>query len=80
MKEHGPRKYYLGNDYIYHDTEDMWTYGCQTYATEVVAHVKRIFGCLPKVSTPMPVTDCHPELDTLSLLGLDNYRNYQMLP
>ena len=27
----------------------------------------------------MPVTDCHPELDTSSLLGLDDHRNYQML-
>ena len=27
----------------------------------------------------MPITDCHPELDTLSLLGLDDHRNYQML-
>ena len=79
VKEYGPRKYYLGNDYTYHDTEDMWTYGCQTYATEAVERVERIFGCLPQVSTPIPVTDCHPELDTSSLLGLDDHRNYQML-
>ena len=25
VKEHGPRAYYHGNDYTYHDTENMWT-------------------------------------------------------
>ena len=28
VKEYGPRNYLLGNDYTYHDTHDMWTYGC----------------------------------------------------
>ena len=27
----------------------------------------------------MPVTDCHPELDTSTLLDLDDHRKYQML-
>ena len=79
IKEHGPRNYYLGNDYTHHDGEDMWTYGCQTYATEAVARVERLYGCLPKVSTPLPVEDCHPEMDTSPLLALDDHRKFQML-
>ena len=31
IKEHGPRTYYLGNYYIYHDGQDMQTYGAHTY-------------------------------------------------
>ena len=31
VKESGPRDYYLGNNYKYHDGQDMWTYGCDTY-------------------------------------------------
>ena len=27
----------------------------------------------------MPITDCHPELDTSPLLDLDDHRKYQML-
>ena len=79
IKEHEPRNYYLGNDYTNHNTEDMWTYGCQTYTIEAVARVERIFDCIPKVSTQISVTECHPELDTLPLLGLDDRRKYQML-
>jgi hypothetical protein len=79
VKEQGPRKYYLGNDYTYHDGQDMWIYGSQTYATDAVARVERLYGCLPKGSTPLPVTDCHPEMDTTPLLGLDNHCKFQML-
>ena len=32
-KECRARIYYLDDDYTYHDTEGMWTYGCQIYAT-----------------------------------------------
>jgi len=79
IKEHGPRNYYLGNDYTFHDGQDMWTYGCQTYSKEAVARVERIYGCLPKEGTPLPVTDCHPEMDTSPLLDLDDHRKFQML-
>ena len=34
VKEHGPRKYYLGNDYSYHEAQDIWTYGGETYIKE----------------------------------------------
>lgn len=47
VKEHGPRNYYLGNDYTYHDGQDIWTYGVQTYATEAVSKVERLYGTLP---------------------------------
>ena len=32
IKEHGPRKYYLGNDCKDHGDQDMWIYGISTYA------------------------------------------------
>ena len=44
IKKHSPRNYYLGNNYTYHSGQDMWTYGCQTYAKEAVARVDRIYG------------------------------------
>ena len=79
IKEHGPRAYYLGNNYKYHTPGDVWTFGTTTYATEAVARVERIYGCLKKVSTPLPVEDCHPELDDSELLGIDDHRKFQML-
>ena len=41
--------------------------------------MEQIFGCLPKVSTPLPVTDTHPELDESPILGLEDHRRFQML-
>ena len=79
VKESGPRKYYLGNDYSYHDHLGLWTFGGATYTKEAIARVERIFGCLAKQSTPLPVTDCHPEVDQSPLLGLDDHRKFQML-
>ena len=79
IKEHGPRQYYLGNDYTYHEGQDIWTYGCGTYTKEAIDRVERIFGCLPKEGTPLPVKDCHPEMDTSPLLGLADHRKFQML-
>ena len=60
INEHGPRNYYLGNKYTYHIGQDMWTYGYQIHAEEPLARVERIYGCLPKYSIPMPVTNCYP--------------------
>ena len=79
VKEHGPRKYYLGNDYVYHDGQDMWTYSCKTYAKEAVAKIERMFGNLKKEKTPLPREDCHPELDQSPLLDLDGHRKFQMI-
>ena len=79
IKEHGPRNYYLGNDYFYHDDHDVWTYGCKTYATEAIAKVERMFGTIAKETTPLPTTDCHPEMDQSPLLDLDGHRKFQML-
>ena len=77
IKQHGLRKYCLGKIYIYHSGQDMWTYSLQTYSKEAVARVKRIYGCLAKESTPMPVTDCHPELDDSPLLlSIDDQRKF----
>ena len=79
FKENRPRNDYLGNDYIYHDGQDMWKYGCKTYVKEAVSKVERIYGCLLKESTPLLVTDCHPEMDTPPLLCLDDHHNFHML-
>ena len=79
IKEHGPRKYYLGNDYKYHEDQHMLTYGISTYAKDTVARVERIYGYLSKVSTPLPTTDCHPETDKPPMLKLDDHRKYQTL-
>jgi hypothetical protein len=79
IKEHGPRKYYLGNDYVFHEEHNIWTYGCKTYAKEAIAKVERMFGTLKKVGTPLPKEDCHPELDDSPLLDLDGHRKFQML-
>ena len=57
----------------------MCTYGSQTYGADAVSRIEKIHGCLPKESTPLPVTDCHPELDTTPLLGLDDHRKFLIL-
>ena len=79
VKSHGPLSYYLGSDYTYHEDLDLWIYGGSTYTKDAISHVERIYGCLAKVSTPLPVTDCHPELDESPLLELDNHRKYQTI-
>ena len=72
IKKHGPRNYYLDNDYMYHETFDMWTYGSKTYAKEAVSKIERIFGTLPKEGTPpLSSAECHPEMDDSPLLDLD---------
>ena len=79
IKEHGPRNYYLDNDYRYHETFDMWMYGSKTYAKEAVSKMERIFGTLPKEGTPLPSAECHPEMDDTPLLDLDGHCKYQMV-
>ena len=76
IKEHGPRNYYLGNDYTYHEEYDMWTYGISTYTKEAVAWVIGIYGRLSKVSMNLPTTDWHPETNTSPILNLDDYMKY----
>lgn len=41
--------------------------------------MERLYGTLPKESTPLPVGDYHPELDTSALLDLNDHRIFQML-
>ena len=79
IKDHGPRNYYLGNNYTYHETFDMWKYGSKTYAKEAVSKIERIFGTLPKQGTPLPSAECHPEMDYSPLLYLDGHCKYQMV-
>ena len=64
IKEHGTRKYYSRNDYKYHADHDMWTYEISTYAKDAITRVEKIYGCLSKVSTSIPTTNCHPHLES----------------
>ena len=79
VKSHGPRSYYLVNNYTYREDLDVWTYGGREYTRDAIGRVERIYGCLTKVSTPLPVTDFHPDLNESLLLGLDDHRKFQML-
>ena len=74
VKSCGPPDYYLGNNYVFIDDENIWTVGCQTYLAEAIRKVEAIFGVLPKNKTPLPVKDdlC-PELDSSPLLGETNH-------
>ena len=56
----------------------MWIYRCHIYVKEIIVCVERIYGCLPKESTYIPVTDHHLELDATPLLGIDYNRKFQM--
>ena len=56
-KEYGQCSYCLGNDYTYHVGENIWNYGIKPYTDEAISRVERIYGRLPKESTPTPVTD-----------------------
>ena len=71
--------YYLVNDHTYHEDLDVWTYGGSSYTNDDIYRVERIYGGLSKVFTPLPVTDCYPELDEYPLLGLDDHRKFQMI-
>ena len=44
VKSHGPRSYYLGNDYTYHEDLDVWTYDGITYTKDVIGRTERIYG------------------------------------
>ena len=48
-KEQDLRSYYLGNDYTYHDTEDMWMHNFLTYTKESIAPVERLYDCLSNI-------------------------------
>jgi len=85
VKESGPRGYYLGNDYTYHDGENRWSYGSLTYAQEAVRKVESIFGVLAKNKSALPQESTankvanHPETDTSPLLDTRRHRHFQML-
>ena len=74
IKEHISRNYYLGDEYTCHEDHDMWTYGISTYAKYNVTQGERIYGYISKVSTPLPNTDYHSEIDKSPILKLDDHR------
>ena len=79
VKSHGQRDYYLGNNYHYHPQFYTWTYNCKTYEKEALQKAVAILGSFPKRKTPLPVTDCHPEMDQSPLLDLKHHRDFQVL-
>jgi hypothetical protein len=79
VKSGGPPDYYLGNDYRYEGNEGIWTVGSKTYAAEAVRKVEEKRGTLHKCNTPLPVENCHPEMDDSPLLGENDHRFFQML-
>ena len=56
----------------------MLTYRRQTYAIDTPARIERIFCYLYTVSTPLPVTEFHPEIDYSPRLDVENHYKYQM--
>ena len=48
VKSHGPREYYLGNDYTHHPQHHVWTYNCKTYEEEAVLKAEMLLECLVK--------------------------------
>mmetsp|Transcript_18158 Transcript_18158/g.25645 ORF Transcript_18158/g.25645 Transcript_18158/m.25645 type:complete len:514 (+) Transcript_18158:510-2051(+) len=79
VKTSGPPDYYLGNDYHFEDNKSLWTVGSKTYAVEAIRKVEEKVGSLKKVKTPLPVDNCHPELDDSPLLGENDHRFFQAL-
>ena len=45
----------------------------------MIQKAEELLGCLPKTKLPLPVTDCHSEMDTSPLLDLKDHRTYQVL-
>jgi hypothetical protein len=82
VKESGERDYYLGNNYVYHKAQDLWTMGTTTFAHESIRRVESVHGVLRKYKTPLPPADSeggHPETDTSPLLDTTGLRQYQHL-
>jgi hypothetical protein len=77
VKSGGPPDYYLGNDYRYEGNEGIWTVGSKTYAAEAVRKVKEKRGTLHKCNTPLPVENCHPEIDDSSLLSENDHKFFR---
>ena len=73
IKEHGPCSYYLDNDFIYCDGQDIWIYGVEPYGKQAIDWVENMYDCLHKESTHIPVTEYHPELDEAPLLLVLEY-------
>jgi len=79
VKTSGPPDYYLGNNYRFEDNESLWTVGSKTYAAEAICKVEEKVGTLRKCKTPLPIDDCHPELDDSPLPSESDHRFFQAL-
>ena len=44
VKQRGPPKYYVGNDYWFEEMEGLWTMGWSTYTKEAVYRIEKIRG------------------------------------
>jgi Reverse transcriptase (RNA-dependent DNA polymerase) len=77
VRDIGPPKYYLGNDFFRGSTRKAYM-GSSTYVTEAVRKVEEKLGVLWKERSPCVEGD-HPELDTSSFLDADDTRLFQNL-
>ena len=57
----------------------MLIYGVYTYTKKAVTSIARIYVCLPKEETRMPVTERRPEIDVTPLLVIDGHCKFQIL-
>lgn len=81
LKNSGPPDHYLGNDYQWSSSENVWVLGSQTYIKECIRRIEAVLpdGTLlqPKY-TPM-ASDIHTELDTSPLLDDDEIKQFQTI-
>ena len=81
LKSTGPPSYYLGNDYVWSPSENVWVLGCSTYIKECIHHLEEddmIKGNLWEHRNPLPA-DVHPEMDESPLLDDQGLKLYQTL-
>jgi hypothetical protein len=77
VRDIGPPKYYLGNDY-FRDAEGNAYIGSSTYVTEAISKVESKVGELWRERSPSPPGD-HPELDSSAPLDTASHRLFQVL-
>ena len=79
VKEHCPLHNYLGNNNTHNERQYICTYSVQAYTIETKSKAERSYGCLPKESSPIHITECHSESDACILQDLDDYRKLRII-
>ena len=81
LKSTGPPSYYLGNNYVWSTSENVWVLGCSTYIKQCICCLEEddmIEGRLWEHNNPLPA-EVHPEMDESPLLNDQGLKLYQML-